>query len=156
MDVDQFLFVVFRDVARRVLWPVAGADAWENREHCAKHFTPDLREAAINACASGDTHELDDTVSRLLWNLHADHGFDTARPAHWTEPKSLDEEVTAGRREQQIAAIAEAVGIFGYDPANIPVGGKARIWKHCTKEKPGLFTEHGFNHAWKASPFRVR
>ena len=53
-----------------------------------------------------------------------------------------------GTRVKQINEIIIIAGQLGYNPMCIPKGGKAIIKKECLK-KAAVFTDSGFDHAWK-------
>lgn len=74
----------------------------------------------------------------------------------WVPVPSKDGRVT-GKREKQIAAIVEtARDFFGYDPMDIPVGGKAKIKAYCLEHLRNSFTDEGFEHAWDAAKKQQR
>ena len=53
-----------------------------------------------------------------------------------------------GRRDKQINSICHIAKLLEYDLLNIAEGGKAAIKAKCL-ENTGLFTDAGFDHAWK-------
>jgi len=53
-----------------------------------------------------------------------------------------------GRRDKQIAKIIEECEKRGVDPLDIPTGEKGEIKDECLKVMD-LFTDSGFDHAWK-------
>lgn len=55
----------------------------------------------------------------------------------------------AGRRGQQHNAILSVITELQFTPLEIPDGGKAKIKEECLK-KTNLFTDAGFDHAWRA------
>jgi hypothetical protein len=59
------------------------------------------------------------------------------------EPENL------GRRKLQHEVILAVIAALGYEHMAIPDGGKAQI-KSILLNRPLLFTESGFSHAWKA------
>lgn len=62
-------------------------------------------------------------------------------------PEPVEEDV--GRRDRQIKEICKAAIDFGYfDLKNIAEGGKTAIKSKCLTDK-NLFTNSGFDHAWK-------
>ncbi len=56
-----------------------------------------------------------------------------------------------GKQEEQIQTIEATARTLKYDPLDIPDGGRAAIKAHCLEHHFGLFTESGFDHAWKAA-----
>lgn len=60
------------------------------------------------------------------------------------------------KRTKQVNFICKTAQELGYsDVLNIPVGGKAAIKIECLKNKM-LFTDSGFDHAWKAGNKRKK
>ncbi len=55
---------------------------------------------------------------------------------------------TTKRRDTQINAIVQQAKTFGYNSLSIPYGGKTKIKNECLKNT-NLFTEAGFDHAWR-------
>ena len=55
----------------------------------------------------------------------------------------------AGRRAQQIDGILSAIQGIGWNPLQIPYGGKKRLEGVCCESAPGMFTPDAFDHAWK-------
>jgi len=53
-----------------------------------------------------------------------------------------------GRRNQQLTTIFTIITTLGFDPLNIPSGGKSKI-KEASLQQDQLFTSAGFDHAWK-------
>lgn len=70
--------------------------------------------------------------------------------AQATDPAPNLDKRDPGRREPQIQAILKIAASFGYDPLDIPDGGKAAIKERCLA-LPGLFTKSAFDHAWKTA-----
>jgi hypothetical protein len=62
-------------------------------------------------------------------------------------------EETLGKRDMQIHAIIKVALSFGYDLQNIPEKGKQLIKAECLK-KSTLFTDSGFDHAWRKASSR--
>lgn len=58
------------------------------------------------------------------------------------EPEKL------GRRMLQHEVMLAVIAALGYEPMAIPDGGKSKV-KSILLDRPRLFTESGFNHAWK-------
>lgn len=54
-----------------------------------------------------------------------------------------------GKREKQIQTIEATARTLKYEPLDIPEGGRAAIKAHCLEHHFGLFTDSGFEHAWK-------
>jgi len=54
-----------------------------------------------------------------------------------------------GRRQQQLDAIVEVIEKLGYEPMAVPDSGKAKI-KSIVLSQPKLFTDRGFEHAWRS------
>lgn len=54
-----------------------------------------------------------------------------------------------GRRAQQLEIILAVIAALGFEPMEIPDGGKAKIKNACLT-RPRIFTSNGFDHAWKA------
>lgn len=52
------------------------------------------------------------------------------------------------RRDAQLEHIRHEIERAGYEPMAIPRGGKARIRKNCLNH-PDVFTDSGFDHAWR-------
>lgn len=65
-------------------------------------------------------------------------------------PAAEDDKEELGRRERQIDAILTAAAALEMTPTNIPDGGKAEIKEICLR-RGELFTDSGFDHAWKAA-----
>lgn len=55
----------------------------------------------------------------------------------------------AGRRAQQIDGILRAIQGLGWNPMQIPYGGKKRLEVLCCGSTPELFSPDAFGHAWK-------
>lgn len=55
-----------------------------------------------------------------------------------------------GRRKQQFEAILAVIAALEYDPLKIPNGGKAKVKTACLTRN-AMFTDYGFDHAWKAA-----
>lgn len=128
---EEFLFQVFRDAARRNLWFVAGGDRFERFEECAALFTPDMRSLATAALATGDTRQLDDAVVRMLHNLHADFGYDTAKPQWWKG------EEAGSKWQAKIRAVIERIEKL--DPSldrSAMQGTKADFFSLCKRVDP--------------------
>lgn len=61
---------------------------------------------------------------------------------------NIEKSDSLGRREQQHEIILAVIAALEYESLQIPDGGKAKIKKSClTRTK--LFTDAGFEHAWK-------
>ena len=85
-------------------------------------------------------------------------GFDTDHLDHFKNiqesttisdtPKKIGESDTERRRNKQIAAIITQANELDYPLAAIPYGGKRKIKDACLKDL-SLFTDAGFDHAWK-------
>jgi hypothetical protein len=60
-----------------------------------------------------------------------------------------------GRRNKQIAMMLDVAKELGYQPLSIPCGGKAKMKKLCCEIAPRLFTETGFDHAWKEAKGQI-
>jgi hypothetical protein len=56
----------------------------------------------------------------------------------------------ASKQAERIAAIVETVRALGYDPQNIPYGGKSIIERECLKSAK-LFTPSTFKTAWQSA-----
>lgn len=54
-----------------------------------------------------------------------------------------------GRRAQQIAGVLDAITGLGWNPKQIPYGGKKRLEGLCCESAPELFSPDAFGHAWK-------
>jgi hypothetical protein len=73
------------------------------------------------------------------------------RPTQEAQPKAEavgDYGVGKGRRDNQIDFILKTAKNLNFDLLKIPEGGKAKIKTECLRNT-GLFTDSGFNHAWK-------
>lgn len=68
-----------------------------------------------------------------------------------TNKTTLCDESDKGKRNKQIEAICEVIKSLGYNPLKIPEGGKAKIKAKCLQLEGGLFTDAGFDHAWRAA-----
>lgn len=66
------------------------------------------------------------------------------------KPAAEDDKGGPGRRERQIDAILTAAAALEFPPMKIPDGGKAKIKEICIRRSE-LFTNSGFDHAWKAA-----
>ncbi len=92
-------------------------------------------------------------------------GFDTDHLDHFKDIQGLvttigaPKKINAGDRNQsetgatkrsdnQVDAIVKQAIAFGYPPLSIPYGGKKKIKDVCLKDL-NLFTDDGFDHAWK-------
>ncbi len=64
------------------------------------------------------------------------------------ELSSIEPEIS-GRREQQHEVILAVIVALKFNPQQIPDTGKATIKQICLT-RPRLFTDDGFDHAWKA------
>ncbi len=55
------------------------------------------------------------------------------------------------KREQQIAVIEKAIASLGYDPLNVPRGGKKEVGVECRRDQPTLFGggPDPFREAWQ-------
>lgn len=56
-----------------------------------------------------------------------------------------------GTRELQLRHIVQTALTLSFDPHAIPRGGKKQIKDICLAERKDLFTDTGFDHAWKAA-----
>lgn len=65
-------------------------------------------------------------------------------------PAAADDKEGLGRRERQIDAILTAAAALQMNPMSVPDNGKAKIKEICLR-RGELFTESGFDHAWKAA-----
>lgn len=61
-----------------------------------------------------------------------------------------DDKGEPGRGERQIDAILTAAAALELTPMEIPDGGKAKIKEICLR-RADLFTDSGFDHAWKVA-----
>ncbi len=59
-----------------------------------------------------------------------------------------DYQENPGRRKQQIEMILAVISALNFDPLQIPDNGKAKVKRSCLTRP--LFTDSGFEHAWKA------
>lgn len=55
----------------------------------------------------------------------------------------------AGRRAQQIDGILRAIQGLGWNPLQVPYGGKKKLEGLCCDSAPGMFSPDAFDHAWK-------
>ena len=75
---------------------------------------------------------------------------------------SVASDAGLSKRERQIQAIEASAQAAGYDPLNIPDGGKTKLRGQCMESRPDLFGagETPFNGAWKDAtemvPPRIR
>lgn len=60
----------------------------------------------------------------------------------------VTESLSLGRRDVQLELILAVIKALNYNPLEIPNGGKSKIKKICL-ERNRIFTDAGFNHAWK-------
>lgn len=106
---EKFLFDVFRDTGRRVLWPFSDGGVFENFDQVVPLLTPEIKELAVAALASGDSRPLDDKVTRIVMNARADFGYGAKRPQEWIAGPAdrPDGQDTAGRNEKLRAHHAE-------------------------------------------------
>lgn len=73
------------------------------------------------------------------------------RPDQDTSSNCVSENIDSenlGRRNHQIETILAVCAALEFDPMNIPTGGKAKVRSACLT-RPKLFTESGFDEAWK-------
>ena len=74
------------------------------------------------------------------------NGYPVEPPGN-AETSSVQPE--AGRRAQQIGEILRAIQGLGWNPLQIPYGGKKRLEGLCCDSAPELFSPDAFEHAWK-------
>ncbi len=55
----------------------------------------------------------------------------------------------AGRRAQQIDGMLRTIQGLGWNPLQIPYGGKKKLEGLCCDSAPELFSPDAFEHAWK-------
>lgn len=55
----------------------------------------------------------------------------------------------AGRRAQQIDGILSAIQGLGWNPLQVPYGGKKKLEGLCCDSAPEMFSPDAFDHAWK-------
>jgi hypothetical protein len=75
------------------------------------------------------------------------NGYTVERPGNAETPPAQSE---AGRRAQQIDGILSTIQALGWNPLQIPYGGKKRLEGLCCENRD-LFTVAGFGHAWTAA-----
>jgi hypothetical protein len=75
------------------------------------------------------------------------HLFGKKRYIH-VKPKTEHKVMSSSRREQQHEVILALIDALGYEPLEIPTGGKSKIKAICLKRYK-LFTDSSFDHAWK-------
>ncbi len=76
----------------------------------------------------------------------------------WWQNQTQITEACKGRRQEQVEEIVKTARSIGYDLKAIPDGGKGTIKAECLKNK-GLFTNSGFDHAWKKAkkpPYEIQ
>lgn len=80
---------------------------------------------------------------------HLDHSknLQESTPTSGT-PKKIGESAIEKRRNMQIAAIIKQANKLEYPLLSIPYGGKRKIKDACLNDL-NLFTDAGFDHAWK-------
>lgn len=85
-------------------------------------------------------------LSNFGWSSEDPPDFDAMQQEMATlrSPKPI-----AAKQQKQLDAISDVINNLGYDPLCIPPGGKAEIKTKCL-ENTELFTQHSFEHAWKA------
>lgn len=62
--------------------------------------------------------------------------------------KRIGIEESSPKREQQLQMILAVCDALGYQPLEIPTGGKAKIREICLN-RARVFTDSSFSHAWK-------
>jgi hypothetical protein len=69
------------------------------------------------------------------------------------EARVSDASVTQNipRRDRQINLIVKAASELGYNPLEVPNGGKQAIKDKCQINEPSLFSDAAFEHAWSAA-----
>ncbi|MBS3904658.1 MAG: hypothetical protein KGZ39_04975 [Simkania sp.] len=66
-----------------------------------------------------------------------------------SENITQEDDCSKGRRNMQVQHISELIVKIGFDPLNIPLGGKQAIETICLNTKKNLFTKDGFKRAWQ-------
>lgn len=148
------------DFARREKYPMLSA------ADVAKLYHPrdpgarkDLEERARQDLASGalspySTTDMTTFAALALWEnrpaMQEGHPLADFLPfAVHTTPSPRKDCRHTGKREKQIQTIEATARTLKYEPLDIPEGGRAAIKAHCLEHHFGLFTDSGFEHAWK-------
>lgn len=103
----------------------------------------DMQKLSYKNIAQDDVEKMAVFMTDVVIAFEANHPNDLAQSKAFANQKEL------GRRDQQHKTISETIVELNFKPLEIPERGKAQIKKICLS-KLSLFTDAGFDHAWKA------
>lgn len=118
-----------------------------------KLFIDRYIEATGNIFPAGSLPVFEKTGKEQNYKVRLTEFAIWAQSNGWNIPKNFPQtsnsQIKQGRRKQQIEIIKNTIQKLCFDPLSIPDNGKAKIKEICLNQQH-VFTDSGFEHAWKA------